>query len=405
MWGSNNMSNLNNIIQAVKNANVCLKVSELSGAVVKLNSDGQPYRVRGGFAIVFRLTKNSKQWALRVWHTGFNRQKERFQHISKYLEMKKLPYFADFIFEEKGLVVDGKHVDIIRMEWLEGDLLKKYIEKNKTNQNKLLNLTNCFFTMFESLHEHAISHGDLQHGNILIDQQGNIRLLDYDSICIPEIEGKEEFVTGLRGYQHHSRMRNVTKTSLKADYFSELIIYLSLYAISLAPYLWDKYKVKDTEVLLFNDDDFINLEQSVIYKELTKINSKKINILLNILSIFLKKQSYLELSPFMNHQNFTSIKHDVESVSPCDNKFNGYGELYFNEGQWKGDRYKGEFLEGFFHGQGEYHHANGSWYQGEFQNGKYIGEKNEIHFIRYRFICILQKLKNSLTRFGMVHDE
>jgi len=297
------MPRKDDIITAIKNSNIFLKVPELSGATVKLNTNGQPYLFTGGFTMVFQLTKNSKKWAFRVWHTSFSKQKERFQKISKYLVNQKLSYFADFIYDEKGLLVNGEFVDTIRMEWLEGDLLKKYIEKNLYDQNKLLNLASNFMTMFESLHKHKISHGDLQHGNILIDNQDNIRLIDYDSICVPEIEGKEELVTGLRGYQHPSRLRYTNKASLKADYFSELIIYLSLCAIAEYPNLWNKYKVKDTEVLLFTDEDFGNLQQSNIYKELLSFNSKKINPLLKILIYYLNKPSYLELEPFYSYKD------------------------------------------------------------------------------------------------------
>jgi len=307
------MPNKNDIVTAIKNSNIFLKVPELNGATVKLNFDGQPFRFTGGFTMVFQLTKNSKKWAFRVWHIGFNKQKDRFLKISKYLENQKLPYFADFIYDEKGLLVNGELVDTIRMEWLDGDLLKKYIEKNISNENKLQNLANNFLTIFDLLHKHKISHGDLQHGNILIDSQDNIRLIDYDSVCVPEIEGKEELVTGLRGYQHPSRLKYASKASLKADFFSELIIYLSLYAIILNPNLWDKYNVKDTEVLLFNDEDFGNLQQSDIYKDLMSINSYKINVLLKILADYLNKSSYLELEPFDTYKDFVAIKYDIES--------------------------------------------------------------------------------------------
>jgi serine/threonine protein kinase len=103
--------------------------------------------------------------------------------------------------------------------------------------------------MCKTLRENKISHGDLQEGNILIDRNGNIKLVDYDSICIPEIEGQKELVTGLNGYQHPSRFK-AGKASLKADYFSELVIYLSILALSENSNLWNKYQVKDTSILI-----------------------------------------------------------------------------------------------------------------------------------------------------------
>jgi len=293
------------IITSVKNSNIFLKVPELSGATVKLNPNGAPFLFTGGFTMVFQLTKGLTKWAFRVWHCGFNQQKERFRKISQYLVNKKLPYFADFIYDEKGLrLVNDEFVDTIRMEWLEGDLLKKYIEKNIDNPDELRFLAATFLEMFNSLHEHNISHGDLQHGNILIDEHGNIRLIDYDSICVPDIEGDEELVTGLKGYQHPSRLKNDSKASLKADYFSELIIYLSLCAIAENPNLWNDYNVNDTEILLFDDSDFENILQSNIYKELSKSESKAIKSLLKILVEYLNEESYLNLKPFATNKYF-----------------------------------------------------------------------------------------------------
>jgi len=306
------------IITAVKNSNIFLKVPELGGAAVKLNSNGTPYLFTGGFTMVFQLTKGLEKWAFRVWHCGFNRQKERFRKISQYLVSKELPYFANFIYDEKGLLVNGEFVDTIRMEWLEGDLLKNYIEKNIDNPDELRLLAAAFLEMFNSLHEQNISHGDLQHGNILIDEYGNIQLIDYDSVCVPDIEGYEELVTGLKGYQHPSRLNNATKASLKADYFSELIIYLSLCAIAENPNLWDKYNVSDTEVLLFNDSDIENIQQSNIYKELSDSESKTIKSLLKILVDYLNEESYLNLKPFSTHKDFIeSWDIQPKPVSKC----------------------------------------------------------------------------------------
>src|SRR5690606_36888343 len=109
-----------------------------------------------------------------------------------------------------------------------------------------------FLKMCQDLRENQISHGDLQEGNILVGEKGAIKLVDYDSICIPEIVGQKELVTGLKAYQHPSRFKG-GKASLKVDYFSELVIYLSLLIIAEKPVLWGKYQVKDTQYLLFSE--------------------------------------------------------------------------------------------------------------------------------------------------------
>jgi hypothetical protein len=290
------MANKQDILTSIKNLDLFLKVPALKGAKARINKNGNPFVYVGGFNMVFQLTHKSKKWAFRVWHVPMGENEERYLKISKYLTSKKLPYFAEFIYDEKGILINGELVDTIRMEWLDGMLFKEYIEKNLGNLTLLVLLSDNFLKMCQDLRDNHISHGDLQEGNILVTGNGDIKLVDYDSICIPQIEGQKELVTGLKGYQHPSRFKR-GKASLKADYFSELIIYLSILAIAEKPELWDKYQVKDTHYLLFSETDFEDLENSNIYKDLIG-HSLKIDKLLSILIEYLKIAHYTELKPF-----------------------------------------------------------------------------------------------------------
>ena len=122
------MANKQDIITAIKNLDLFLKVPELKGAEVKYNNNGNPFAYAGGFNMVFQLKKGNEKWAFRVWHVPMGDTKERYQSISKYLSKKNLPYFAEFIFDEKGILVNGELLDTIRMKWLDGMLFKEYIE-------------------------------------------------------------------------------------------------------------------------------------------------------------------------------------------------------------------------------------------------------------------------------------
>lgn len=290
------MANKQDILTSVKNLDLFLKVPALKGAKARINKNGNPFVYVGGFNMVFQLTHKSKKWAFRVWHVPMGENEERYLKISKYLTSKKLAYFAEFIYDENGILINGELVDTIRMEWLDGMLFKEYIEKNLANPKLLVSLADNFLKMCQDLRDNQISHGDLQEGNILVTEEGSIKLVDYDSICIPEIEGQKELVTGLKGYQHPSRFKG-GKATLKADYFSELIIYLSILAITEKPTLWDKYQVKDTQYLLFSETDFEDLENSKIYQDLLGL-SLKIDKLLAILIKYLKTINYTELKPF-----------------------------------------------------------------------------------------------------------
>jgi serine/threonine protein kinase len=303
------------IITAIKNSDIFLKIPELKGAKPRFNPKGSPFACVGGFNVVFQLEHQNKKWAFRVWHVPMGEHAVRYRKISKYLSENKLPYFAGFIYDEKGILVNGNLYDTIRMEWLEGKLLKEYIEENLSNKSKLTKLVNDFLEMSKTLRKNKISHGDLQEGNILIDKNGNMKLVDYDSVCIPAIEGQKELVTGLKGYQHPSRFK-VGKASLKADFFSELVIYLSILALSENTNLWIKYQVKDTQYLLFTENDFEDFENSEIYKDLQKL-SNSIKSLTRLLSSYLSVSHYLNLNPlehYLTAPNIRSFKTNKKEI-------------------------------------------------------------------------------------------
>lgn len=290
---------MQSIITSIKNLNAFLKIPDMKGAVATKKANGQPFCYTGGFNMVFQLEHQGKKWALRVWHVPFGEQKERFQVIANYLKIKNLPYFADFIYDPKGLLVGGALQDVIRMEWLEGKLLKDYLRENLHDRKKLVDFAEKFWQMTRILHQNQISHGDLQHGNILVDSQDNIKLVDYDSVCVPELDGQEEMISGLKGYQHPSRFKN-KKASITADYFSELIIYLSILALAENPDLWEKYEFDDSEYLLFAETDFENFKETEIYKDLQNL-SGIIKHLTFILDVYLKNPSYLNMQPMQNY--------------------------------------------------------------------------------------------------------
>lgn len=330
--------NKQDIVTAILNSDTFLKVPELKGAKPRIEFNGKPYAFTGGFNMVFQLEHQNKKWAFRVWHVPMGEHTDRYRKISKYLSEKKLPYFADFIYDEKGILVNGNLLDTIRMEWLEGKLLKEYLEENLGNKNKLTKLANDFLEMCKTLRENKISHGDLQEGNILVDKNSNIKLVDYDSVCIPDIEGQKELVTGLKGYQHPSRFKG-GKASLKADYFSELVIYLSILALSENSNLWNKYKVKDTQYLLFTETDFEDFANSEIYNDLQKL-SNSIKSLTRILNSYLSENNYLNLTSFEHYLkapkiiNFGSNEKEVLKGKAIELSWNieNYDKISINNG-------------------------------------------------------------------------
>jgi serine/threonine protein kinase len=286
---------LNDIISAAKDSKF-IKDTFFLGSSVKILSTGRPEMYGGGFSQVFPILKGKEKWAFKVWHREINNNKERYKKIAEHLYKCNLPYFSEFTYVENGLIVTGEFLDTLRMKWVEGLKLTEYISYHLHDNYILEKLAANFLTMIDDLHKNSISHGDLQHNNILVTQEGEIKLIDYDSICVPALEGERDVCRGRFGFQHPSRITAGIKASVKVDYFSELVIYLSILAVAENPTLWDKYKVAVAEDrLLFKAEDFLDWEYSALRQDLILL-STRVNSLIIILENYLG--SHLLLLPF-----------------------------------------------------------------------------------------------------------
>ncbi len=252
-------------------------------------------RYVGGFTVVFPVDVNGHKWAFRCWYTEMGNVRKRFKIISNYINRLQSQYFCNFYYCDEGLVVDGKIFPTTRMDWVEGEPINQYIAQNAKNKERLLSLADEFLTMVEFLHANHIAHGDLQHGNIIVTHSGKIKLVDYDSLFVPGLEGESDIITGKAEFQHPQRGK-LKMASEKLDYFSELTIYLSIISIAHQPSLTDEYSIDDS--LLFRSRDWIDLENSNIYKSLKAIANDDISILLSILVSYLKEENINNLTPF-----------------------------------------------------------------------------------------------------------
>ena len=152
------------------------------------------------------------------------------------------------------------------MEWIEGPTLNAYINEVLTTNNfyqALQSLAEDWCRVVKELEDCQIAHGDLQHGNIIVTQEG-IRLVDLDGAFVPGLTGLKSAELGHIHFQHPLRTGDQFDAGL--DRFSSLVIYLSILAIAETPNLWKKFH---DENLIFKKDDFANPSRSVLFQTLT----------------------------------------------------------------------------------------------------------------------------------------
>lgn len=249
------------IVTAMSNS-VCHKADELKGgSVIKKGSRVVQYA--GGYNNVFPfIDKNGKKVAVRCWCADIDQAKERCYRISEFLKKDASHYFVNFKYVDNALLIAGALHPVVVMDWVEGQTLKNYVNGQKPSKAVFLDLAGKFLDMVKYLHSQNIAHGDLQHGNIMVRPDGSLVLIDYDSMYVDSLNRFTDVVKGLPGYQHPARDKN-RLLNPKVDYFSELVIYLSLHIFAESPELWDEYV--DTEDLLFSMTDFADLKHSKLY--------------------------------------------------------------------------------------------------------------------------------------------
>lgn len=281
------------IVTAISN-DACLRAKALKGgSVIKKGSRVVQYA--GGYTNVFPfIDKNGKKVAVRCWCADIDRARERCYRIAEFLKKDTSGYFVDFRYEPDAILIAGQLHPVVVMDWVDGLTLKRYIDEKKPSKELFLDLADKFLTMTKYLHSKGIAHGDLQHGNIMVRPDGSLILIDYDSMYIETLKGFSDAVKGLPGYQHPARDKNRILTP-KIDYFSELVIYLSLLIFAEKPSLWEEYT--DTEDLLFSKEDFDDPNGSKIFKDFSLSTNPNIKHLMQKLKLALAKTDINDLSP------------------------------------------------------------------------------------------------------------
>lgn len=259
------------ISNSLKNANVCLKVPSLQGGHVSMRNN-HPIVSSGGYCVVYKYEMPDHSFkALRIWHKDLSVLPdipEVAKEVSSTLSSLHSSYFINYDYYPKGILVGGDFYPIVVMDWCEGEDLKDYITSHIEQPDKLLEIAKQFKEMVSFFHKNSISHGDLQHGNIRIREDGSICVLDYDSMYVPALKGKKEFIKGLPSFQHPTARDANEYLNPKVDFFSECVIYLSLLLLAYKPELWTEEVKRSDDILLFDNDDLmaINTPKSKLFE-------------------------------------------------------------------------------------------------------------------------------------------
>jgi len=133
---------------------------------------------RSGMASIYRATdtRDNRVVALKIPHP----------------DMEADPILSDRFKRESGIGVKLNHPKVMRvyndekrsrvymvMEWCEGRLLRQILDEGRIAQERAIRITIGVLDALEYIHSNGVVHRDLKPENIMVDDQDNVKLIDF----------------------------------------------------------------------------------------------------------------------------------------------------------------------------------------------------------------------------------
>jgi serine/threonine protein kinase len=250
-----------------------LKDSALQSGKPALDFLGLPRPMTGAFASVYKLEFSGRSFAIKLFLRNIPDQQARYVELSRAINGKELTNTVGFQYQPDGISIKGKNFPLLKMDWVDGDNLDRYIEDHLAEPGSLAVLLYHFRQMTKNLKSSGVAHGDLQHGNILVNY-GDLKLVDYDGMYVSKLKGLRSNELGHPNFQHPGRTGMHFGPYL--DHFSSWAIQASLLSVSVDPSLWGKLSAGD-DCLLFRKADFEKPDQSDAFRTLENHTSEAIS--------------------------------------------------------------------------------------------------------------------------------
>jgi hypothetical protein len=260
----------------LQNPRIAFRSVDLKQVAIEKDDLSQPRAWSGAFATVYKGTfpNGRGSFAVRVFTSASAERRERYHAIASYLQNRRIASLVGFTYADDGIrsAGDGKWYPLVTMEWVAGETLFKWARRQCQNKNRaaLAKVGDLWIELIKELSAAKIAHGDLQHANVMVTDQGRLKLVDYDCMCVPALVGRKNLEIGVDPYQHPQRDQE-TLLSPRLDNFSALFILLALRALAAAPELWSTYiEAPQYDKLLFRREDLDLPKQSPLIKTLSR---------------------------------------------------------------------------------------------------------------------------------------
>jgi len=253
--------------EAVQCPALCFEEPGLKGMLPAVDRLGMPLVTSGQFAYVFKLNppQGGDSVAVRCFRGFLGDREERYRALDSHLNARRVPALPRFKYLPKGVLVAGRRFPILVMEWVTGPTLDVYLGEVVGRREVVRHMAGEWLRLMESLRAAGVAHGDLQHGNVIVER-GQLRLVDLDGMYVPALAGHGSSEVGHQHFQHPARGADFFNGDV--DNFSALVIYLSLAALAERPALWREHH---DENLLFTRADFADPDSSALFRKVREL--------------------------------------------------------------------------------------------------------------------------------------
>ena len=103
----------------------------------RLPPRGMPLVFSGNFACVYKMSSAGRDYAVRCFTREVKNQQQRYSQLDEYLRAARPDAFVRFEYLDRGIKLKGQWYPIVKMAWVEGQRLDRFVEAN-LNQSDIL---------------------------------------------------------------------------------------------------------------------------------------------------------------------------------------------------------------------------------------------------------------------------
>ncbi|GHA27519.1 hypothetical protein GCM10010329_58460 [Streptomyces spiroverticillatus] len=248
---------------AVQDPRSAFAEPRLQEGVVEQGPLGMPLTSSGRNAVVFRLQGPDGLVAVRCMTREPAEGARRYGALARHLERSPCSVLTAAQWVPRGILVRGAWWPVVLMPWVPGGTLDTVVRRHLGTADALLHLAANWRVVVEQLRRSGVGHGDLQHGNVLVDDDLRLQLVDLDSVWVPGAGDWPRAESGHPDYQHPRQELRAKGFAL--DAFSASVIFLSVLAVASDRALWELHT---QENLIFRADDFAHPGSTDVWRQL-----------------------------------------------------------------------------------------------------------------------------------------